>query len=340
MNIRGLKQKALFILILLVSMLAFSACTSSEQKRDRAIEKIDQALSKKDRDGVKEKSISNAYELLKTIPEEYSETISIQKRKIDKAYYDRKLYCCYSNSSYIYEHFDEIYNALGAKYILDNIGIQEMPKEIEHVKIWQFDEKMNSCNNHNKKYNKIIDLLLAQAISEEDFTTANTYIQRYAPYYEIASRKFIKKDNGFFGDGKDIFNYKTKAVNSAQNQAKLRLDCVRLVESIEDDFNMAKFSRGSAMINEHAREALDRLYILMKKNDGISVKFIGHTSVDGTEEANLTLSRERAKSAAKYLERKGIKFERLGYEGKGSSQLRNQSDPTSEENCRIDIVLL
>lgn len=52
------------------------------------------------------------------------------------------------------------------------------------------------------------------------------------------------------------------------------------------------------------------------------------------------LSKERAKAAANYIEGKGISFIRIGHEGRGFSELKNKYGPTSEENCRIEIILM
>jgi outer membrane protein OmpA-like peptidoglycan-associated protein len=113
-----------------------------------------------------------------------------------------------------------------------------------------------------------------------------------------------------------------------------------MIKDIEREFNAANFARGSSQLSETAKSVLNKLVKLLAKDEALSVKFIGHTSSDGDDAFNQQLSKDRAKAAASYLESKGINYIRIGHEGKGSSELKNKLDPTSEENCRIEIILL
>lgn len=62
---------------------------------------------------------------------------------------------------------------------------------------------------------------------------------------------------------------------------------------------------------------LDKLIGLLKKNPSWKVELAGHTDDQGSEEYNLTLSRQRARSVGEYLLQNGIEKERVRTEGYG-----------------------
>ena len=79
-----------------------------------------------------------------------------------------------------------------------------------------------------------------------------------------------------------------------------------------------------------AKPTLDSLVILMNTYETLYVQLNGNTDSRGSNQYNITLSTNRAKSAMKYLIRKGIPEERLSTEWFGETKLAN--------NCADDVV--
>lgn len=116
---------------------------------------------------------------------------------------------------------------------------------------------------------------------------------------------------------------------------------IQQIAEIEKNFNAAEFSQGKSELSEDAKFVLHDLAKVMKENESITLKILGHTSADGDATYNQKLSEARAKAAVDFMiEREGIAAERLSYEGMGSSQLKNTEDPNASENRRTEFVVV
>ncbi len=91
------------------------------------------------------------------------------------------------------------------------------------------------------------------------------------------------------------------------------------------------YETNSYDINVASAEQLDLLYILLKKNAHIKVKFESHTDSKGKDSYNMNLSEKRSEAAVKYLVKKGISKERLESIGYGETKLLN--DCGNNSNC-------
>jgi outer membrane protein OmpA-like peptidoglycan-associated protein len=69
------------------------------------------------------------------------------------------------------------------------------------------------------------------------------------------------------------------------------------------------------------------------------VKIVGHTSADGDANYNLKLSEGRAKAAVDFLLSRDVDKSRLKWEGKGSQELKDPSNPNSEVNRRTEFIV-
>ena len=80
----------------------------------------------------------------------------------------------------------------------------------------------------------------------------------------------------------------------------------------------------------------------MKKYPAYNLKIEGHTDSDGKEDANLKLSKERAKTCYDYLVSKGVLASRMTHDGFGES--RPIADNTTESgkatNRRVDFEMV
>jgi outer membrane protein OmpA-like peptidoglycan-associated protein len=86
---------------------------------------------------------------------------------------------------------------------------------------------------------------------------------------------------------------------------------------------------------------LDKLCAFLKKNTEYSITLSGHTDNVGTEEHNLTLSTDRAKSVGAYLVLRGIPDTRIATQGYGSSRpiAANDTDANRQLNRRVEIMI-
>ncbi len=114
-----------------------------------------------------------------------------------------------------------------------------------------------------------------------------------------------------------------------------------LVEEIEKNFNAAQFEQGKAELNDDAKIALHDLAKVMKQNPELRLRIEGHTSSEGNADVNQKLSEARAQAAVDFLVNKeGIDASRLEAEGKGSSELKDPENPTSDVNRRTEFEIL
>ena len=75
----------------------------------------------------------------------------------------------------------------------------------------------------------------------------------------------------------------------------------------------------------------------MKKYPAYNLKIEGHTDSDGKEDANLKLSKERAKTCYDYLVSKGVLASRMTHDGFGES--RPIADNTTESGKAGDTLV-
>jgi outer membrane protein OmpA-like peptidoglycan-associated protein/N-acetylneuraminic acid mutarotase len=94
-------------------------------------------------------------------------------------------------------------------------------------------------------------------------------------------------------------------------------------------FDLAKWDLGSV-----AKAVLNKVVIVMKNNNKISLELTAHTDSRGDSKANMTLSDKRAQEAKKYIVSQGVDAKRIIAKGFGESRLLNDCKdnvPCSEE---------
>lgn len=116
---------------------------------------------------------------------------------------------------------------------------------------------------------------------------------------------------------------------------------VQLIEDIEANFNAAQFEQGKADLNDDSKLALHDLAKVMKQNPELRLRIESHTSAEGDSEVNQKLSEARAQAAVDFLVNKeGIDATRLVAVGKGSSELKDSENPTSDINRRTEFEII
>ena len=332
--------------MMVIMALSLFSCGNPERKVNSIQKKINEIVESEYKNIEKHsKLMSRAHDLIREIPKEYEETAMTCTNKVElyniKCILEHYNSVHFNHSKYIEDSLEYILTYAGYEYLLSRAEDSYDPEfktyiEISNETIDDYTSDLNWTNSHNNCYNSLLSRTIQYYLTKDDIVTATKVLDVFAPRYEIVSKKATGESS--FWSGKKKYNVKFRGHQSESLvKARKKIETYRLVEIIEQEFNETKFARGSCQIKQ--TYALDKLVNLLKKDQSISVKFIGHTSADGVKEANQKLSFDRAKAAAKYVENKGISVSRIFYEGKGSDELKNTLDPTSEENCRIEIII-
>ncbi len=102
------------------------------------------------------------------------------------------------------------------------------------------------------------------------------------------------------------------------------------------------FKSSSSDINSNFYEVLDSVAKVLKEYDETKVFVSGHTDNTGKDSYNMTLSRDRADSVAKYLKSRGVQSSRLTTEGFGSKYplTTNSTSQGRESNRRVEIEII
>jgi len=102
------------------------------------------------------------------------------------------------------------------------------------------------------------------------------------------------------------------------------------------------FEFGKSTLTKSDKFYLDEIVNLMKQNNEIHIKINGHTDNVGTEEFNINLSRDRARSVYDYLISEGIAASRLSYEYFGTRRpiADNDTDGGRAVNRRVEFEII
>ena len=102
------------------------------------------------------------------------------------------------------------------------------------------------------------------------------------------------------------------------------------------------FKAGSAELVPSSLKTLNSAIAGLKRNTKAKVEIEGHTSSEGSDELNQTLSEERAASVRAYMINKGISPDRVTAVGYGSSRPKadNATEAGRKANRRIEIRVI
>ena len=101
------------------------------------------------------------------------------------------------------------------------------------------------------------------------------------------------------------------------------------------------FDSGSANIQPQSLGIIRQISQVLMQDDSIKLKIIGHTDADGSDEANLKLSKARAEAVKNALINiYKISANRLTSEGKGESEPVGDNNTTEgkAKNRRVEFV--
>ena len=101
-----------------------------------------------------------------------------------------------------------------------------------------------------------------------------------------------------------------------------------------------QFDVNKSVLKPESMGTINEVYKMMKENADLKFEIGGHTDGDGSADANLKLSEERAKAVRAALIDLGISESRLTTKGYGSSQpvAKNDSGENKARNRRVEFV--
>ena len=130
------------------------------------------------------------------------------------------------------------------------------------------------------------------------------------------------------------FVQKPKIDANTLAEGKIVLDKNHVFKNVFFDFD--RFD-----ILEDAKEEIQHVYAVLKRDSTLTIEIEGHTDSVGSDNYNLTLSKSRAKAVADYLGVLGLPKERIFWQGHGGSQpiTSNASEDGRKQNRRVEFVI-
>jgi len=101
------------------------------------------------------------------------------------------------------------------------------------------------------------------------------------------------------------------------------------------------FDKGKSNIKPNFRPILDKFATGLQNNPAARVTIVGHTDSSGSDAINDPLSVNRAASARGYLAERGIAFNRITIDGRGSHEplAANDTEANRAKNRRVEIFV-
>ena len=130
--------------------------------------------------------------------------------------------------------------------------------------------------------------------------------------------------------------------NSVSDHFEMKIGLTPIeVGSLVNLYNIY-FETNSYALLPNSESELNRVVGFLNSNKSLKVEIQGHTDSSGNPEANLKLSRERAKSVVDFLVKKGIASNRLKYSGYGDTKpiANNDTEEGRKQNRRTTIKIV
>lgn len=150
--------------------------------------------------------------------------------------------------------------------------------------------------------------------------TINGSAAKYLPQYELID---LSKQKGNVTIMKDLY---MTPIEVGQN--------VKM--------NNIFFETGKATLKPKSFTELDKVAKFLTENDHVKIQIQGHTDNVGKADANLKLSKWRARAVQQYLVKKGINVNRVNFEGFGSTKpvAKNTTAIGKSMNRRVEFSIL
>jgi len=116
---------------------------------------------------------------------------------------------------------------------------------------------------------------------------------------------------------------------------------VEEVAVLKTAFENLEFETGKSVIRSSSFASLDELAALLISKPTWKLRISGHTDNVGSDESNMTLSKNRAQATAKYLQGKGVAPEKLIAEWFGETKpiADNNTTEGRQQNRRVEMIV-
>ena len=106
--------------------------------------------------------------------------------------------------------------------------------------------------------------------------------------------------------------------------------------------NNVFFEQGKPILKSQSFPELDRLFQIMQENPSVQIELGGHTDNVGNKEALMKLSQDRVIAVKAYLEKRGIKDNRIEGKGYGPTQpiAANNTEADRQKNRRVEVKII
>ena len=151
------------------------------------------------------------------------------------------------------------------------------------------------------------------------------------------------------------YGFRAKAKGFASINQNIDLSDLKSYEEINRDLILVPLETGQTVrlnniffeydkfdITPETKPELDRLVSMMKEYPEMTITISGHTDDRGTDNYNMILSNNRAKSVYDYIIASGISDTRLSYQGFGESKpvAPNTDDQGRQLNRRVEFMII
>jgi len=167
------------------------------------------------------------------------------------------------------------------------------------------------------------------------FENARTQYTRLS--HRIGKNSMLANSAYFYIDDVNVIpidSFPVPVVKSVQQfqSEKIELNKDYILKNIQFEFD------SYTLLNSSFKE-LDQVIGILSDNPAFHVRLAGHTDFVGSDDYNVTLSRNRARSVADYFISKGIKPERISSFGFGKSRplVNEKTDEARSINRRVEI---
>ncbi|TGK20204.1 OmpA family protein [Leptospira fluminis] len=125
-----------------------------------------------------------------------------------------------------------------------------------------------------------------------------------------------------------------------EKPAKLEGKDAEIAKGVES--SPVRFEKNSITVISSSRKTLDHLSRLLKRKPELKITLTGHTSNEGSEEANRKVSQLRAEMVRDYLLGNGVPARRISIQAKGATEpvADNSSEAGRHENRRVEIRIV
>ena len=150
----------------------------------------------------------------------------------------------------------------------------------------------------------------------------------FMPYEKAVDKSFLYS---VISNHPELMEGKAMQTNYAEN----------ITSEVSSKSYSIEFETGSANIKTSSYKLLDEIFESAVVAEGLKIGVYGHTDNKGSDAVNIPLSEQRAEAVKAYLQKKGLKENRVEAKGYGAEKpiADNSTEEGRSKNRRVEIVL-